>query len=614
MRAIAAAFGLALGVVALGAPSSSALVGPLVALAAAVALGAAAVGGGGALLAWGWPALARGPLAALHALALGAGMQIALAATLVLVGGSGRAWFALAGLLPALGWAARPALAPPRPGPAAWVGLAVLGVVGLPVALGPATDTDELYQHLVLPASLLRGDAPHGWLEPNGSRPLGLPLWMAPALALGGDAAPRVLHLGLAVGLVLGVDALAAARGGRSAAAVAVAVLVGSHTFAWAAPVLGTDLPAAFVALLLLDAAGLGAWALVGLLGGLGAGLKPTVLGPFLGALLVGVGPWRARLGAVALAGLLVAPWPLRNLWHGLHPLFPFAGWPEPLGFMAASRYGAGRSPVDFLLLPWRVCFDADPSGLRFLGRLSPAVFAGVVGGVLALRHPGARRAWAAALPALLLWAAGPHVLRFLLPALPALALAVGASARGPRVAAFVLAAGLAGAAANLGPAVQRTGDRVAVLGGAESTADFAARRLEAASAVAFVRAHLADDARVALLYAWSAAPLGRPTLLGSVEDHIPVRHLLLAHGAGAFDVLRAAGVTHLLVGPARIPARAAPELDAQAHAAAYEAPATTLARLLHDDAVRIFVDGPYAVYRLEPDHPPPLDTAAPLQ
>ena len=608
MRVLAGVLGAALGLVALGAPWSLTAHAPLRAVAAVLAVGAAALGGGGAVLARLWPAVAQGPLGAIHALGLGVVLQIALGGLVFASGAGSPAGFVAAGLLPALGWLARPAWAPLRPGPAAWAGVVGLVGLGLPVALAPATDTDELYQHLVLPAALLRGEAPHGWLEPNGSRPLGLPLWAAPALALGGDAAPRLLHLGLAAALVFGVDAFALARAGRWAAAVAVAVLVGSHTVAWAAPVLGTDLPVAFAALLALDAGVLGAWALVGVLGGLGAALKPTMLGPFLGVLLIGPGGWRPRLGAAALAGLLAAPWPLRNLIHGLHPLFPFAGWPEPLGFMRADRYGAGREAFDFLLLPWRVCFEADPTGLRFLGRLSPGFFAGVLFLVLSLRHAGARAAWRAALPALLLWASGPQLLRFLLPALPAVALAVGASARGPRAAAFVLAAAIAGAPANLGLALRRAGDRVDVVQGVEPAEAFAARTVEGAAAVAFARAHLPDDARVALLFAWSAAPIGRSTRLGSVEDHIPVRHLLATHGDRSFEVLREAGVTHLLVGPPHVPESAKPlpvnDRDFT------DAPTATLDRLLHVDAVRLFAHGPYAVYRLAPDQPAPLDTA----
>ena len=78
-------------------------------------------------------------------------------------------------------------------------------------------------------------------------------------------------------------------------------------------------------------------------------------------------GVWSV-LGA---AGLLL-PWWMRNVVEGLHPLFPYAGWPGDLTFQYLERYGAGRTAMDFLMLPWNAIMTAEVDSYRFMGQLHP--------------------------------------------------------------------------------------------------------------------------------------------------------------------------------------------------------------------------------------------------
>ncbi|MCB9741478.1 MAG: hypothetical protein H6740_02620 [Alphaproteobacteria bacterium] len=48
----------------------------------------------------------------------------------------------------------------------------------------------------------------------------------------------------------------------------------------------------------------------------------------------------------------------------------------------------------------------------------------------------------------------------------------------------------------------------------------------------------------MALLFAWPISPLERPSVLGSVETHVPTRHLLFTRGDDTLRWLQAQGVT----------------------------------------------------------------------
>lgn len=581
------------------------------ALGAVLAWGIAALGAGGAVVARWAPRLLEDGRGLLHASVVGLGLW-GLGGLALASGGwldtTGMA--ALAALLSS-GWLLRPPLRLPRLAPdQGWILLAggIVLVLALPAALAPATDTDELYYHLALPAEMLREHGlVGGLLRPDGNRPMALHLPYAMLLAIGGDSAPRLLHLALSLGLVLATAGLARAQFGPRAGSWAALLLAGSWSFAQEAGLASNNLPAALAVLAALDAARRGEARALALTAGTALAIKYTAGGAIAGVFLIAAMPWRARVltGLAALA--LVSPWWLRNALEGQHPLFPFAGWPSlglvDFAFQFPEKYGAGRDLASMLLLPYNAVMGAETDSFRFLGRLSPALLALLPAALLALRGAEARRLALAAACAGAFWALGPHWLRYLLPGLPLLVLALVAGADSlPRIARIGLGTCfLLGVPANLGPLLERAADRLPAATGRESRDEFLARNLETWPVYAWANTHLPNEARVALLFHWGAALIERPTLLASVEDHIPTRYFLLQHGEDSLRALTRAGATHAIVTRVRFAKRLYPFLDEATFNASFKAPEELLERLLLNEATLVYEHRRTAVYRLSP-------------
>lgn len=585
----------------------------LVAVVSALLGLVAAAGAGGALLQRLGPDLLDDDRGLLHAVTLGLGCWGLLAS---LLAAAGLLQPRLAAALPAVlaaGWLFRPALRLPRPGPLAWMLAALVAVPALLSVLAPAVDTDELYQHLALPAELLRaGGFSGGLLHPDGSRPMLLHAATASMLALGGDSAVRVLHLGVGLVALDGVRAMGRAWLGPRGA-WAPLLLLGSWTVVQPLGVAGSDLPTMLAVTAALDAALRGrAWVLA-LAAGVALGFKYTAAGALVGVFLVARLPWRWRFLAGGLALATVTPWWLRNVLDGLHPLFPFAGWSPAavhagapgaaeMPFQYLEKYGAGRQPLDFLLLPLNAVLTAQPDSFRFLGRLNPLFLALLPTALLALRRPLTRRFALAAAVACLAWAAGPHWLRYLLPALPALALFLAAGApQGPGIGrAALVACGLLGLPANWSPLLVQAADRLPAALGHEPADTFVARHHPPTAAITWANRHLPEDAVVALLYDWSRTLVQRPVLLGSVEDHVPVRHWLLTRGPRALDDLRDAGATHVIVTTTRFLPTTYPFLSDDERQRDLDVPGQLLDELLLRQGTLLYQDGRTRVLRLD--------------
>ncbi len=580
-----------------------------VGLLAALAWGAACLGAGGAAVKRLAPDLLEDGRGVAHAFA--AGVLLWSLGALGLAAAGQLSTGPLIGLGAVLlgGWATRPRLRLPRPGPAVLLAAGLVLVAGLPEALAPPTDTDELYYHLGLPKKMLAaGGLVGGVLDPSGNRPLVVHLPAAALLATGGEAAPRLFHLLLTAGVVVVTGLVGRARLGPPAGAAAALLLVGSWSFTRGGGVLGTDMPAALAVLAALDAGLRGSAVGLAVGAGVALGAKYTAGGAIAGAFLAAAVPWRLRLAAGAGALGLVAPWWARNALSGEHPLFPFAGWPPLLPFQYLDKYGAGRGPVDVLLLPWRAVMSAEITSFRFLGKLTPALLALAPAAAPGwLKAGDARRLAIAALAVAAFWASGPHLLRYLLPGLPVVALAVGAGAvaladagRLGRAALGVVAlAGVAGVPANLGPVARSAGERVAAATGQESRATFLARQIGGWEALVWANGHLPADARVAMVFSWHGYLVDRPVVLGSVEDHIPVRHWLLTHGDDSLAALRAAGVSHVVVGRQRFLRKSYPFVDDADFARLFTDPVELLDERLLLEATLLMEAGGTRVYAL---------------
>jgi len=493
------------------------------------------------------------------------------------------------------------------PGLAVGLALLIVAIPGLIDALAPPIETDELYYHLALPRRMLtEGGLVGGLLQPNGSRPLVLHLPYAALLAIGGE--PRLLHLALALAVVALTGSLGRELGGPKAGGAAALLLVGSWTFTHEAGLAGNNLPAALAGLVALDAALRGRWRALGVAAGVALAIKYTSAGALAGIFLVARLPWRSRLLAGGVALLIVAPWWARNLAEGLHPLFPFAGWPLDLRFVHLEKYGAGRAPLDLLLLPWNAVMTAEIDSFRFLGRLSPAWLAAAPLALwAAARDDTSRRVASAALAGMLLWAAGPHWLRHLLPVLPIAAVAAGLGiARVPALAPAVLVVWVIGLPANLGPVAARAVDRGPAATGSEARAAYLDRTIDGFGVLSWGSVHLPGDARVAQVFAWRGYLMERDTLLGSVEDHVPSRVFVMTHGAGALAQLQALGATHVLTRDMKFLRKTYRFLDDDRFEREYQAPLAAWKDQLKMGATLLIQERQVQLWRLEPLAAPP--------
>ncbi len=592
--ALALAVGVASGSESMGSAADHALRGLVGALTVALSAG----GVGAALLR---------RTDALKAVALGLGvlgttlLPISLLdQPLVLIG---------VGCAGALGWLARPDLRRAETPAHVWALLLPAAILGGLVALAPPVDTDEVYQHLALPRQILAWGVDPGPLQPNAGRPHPLHMVYAVALGLGGTAGPKLLHLGLSLALLHRVEAIARRHAGVSGGLVALLSLLGSYTLLRELGLAYNNLPAALFGLLAVEAAlDDKKWQLAAF-AGLALATKYTAAPVVLGAYLLYWRPRPRALGELALltgaALLWLLPWWANNLFHGQHPLFPYAGW-EAAGrfeFVYTERYGMGRGPLDLLLLPWNATVHAETTNYTFLGRISPLLLLSVPAAIYAAvtRRPMARAFLALSLLGGLGWAVGPHWLRYLLPCLPLLAVTAGLGAAClPRwgVGVMVLA-WLAGLPSNLGPHLATVSQAAPVAMGTEDPEAFRSRALPGYDAAVFVNEHLPQDAVVAVLNAWPLEPLERRFLLGSVEDHVPTRHLLYVDGEESLDRLREAGATHVLAGRVNFIHKSYPFLDAATFREQFEEPEGQLEELLLAEGVVLFESGRYSVWRL---------------
>ncbi len=581
---------------------------------------AGALGSGSLLLNKLAPATLAGAAGPLHAFALGTGAQASLLTALAF---GGRAQFPAFIAVLALGLAplltAQPRLIVKR----AVAGVTRLGPAGLGLgaalllpgaveALAPPTDTDIIYQHLALARRIAEeGSLLGGFDHPDGSRPLPVHLLYAALWGLGGECAPGLWHLGLAAAVLLGVIRLGEARFGGGPAWMGALALLGSWTFLREAGLPYNNLPTALWVLTAVDALlGRNAddpaplrW--MGLSAGLGMAAKYTAAPALAGLALAALYTtprrhWPALAAGGVLALLAVAPWPARNVLSGLHPFFPYAGWPDSSGltFMYAEKYGLGRDGAAFGMLPWNLLMRADTESWAFFGRIS-LVWAALltVGPLHRWRERPVRVLGLVVAAGFGGWALGPHWMRYLLPIAPVAAV-LGATLR-PGIGAWLLL--LVSLPANLLPAWRSAEDRIAVVLGHEKRADFLKRSLPAGEALAWLETEVPAGAPVAQLFSWYGYYVPQPWRLGSVEDHVPTRFWLWSHPESPLGDLYDEGVRYLLVGESpflRSQYRFLSDPEYEREFGSYE---RRLDRALLARATRLMGARGFSVYRIDP-------------
>ncbi len=345
--------------------------------------------------------------------------------------------------------------------------LAFLGPFFL-LAASPLVSWDADVYHLALPRLYLEAEGFRPVeMSVYSNWPLGVQLLFALALLVKDYVLAKLLHFAFGLGVLYAL-AVAARRAGKPVAGwLAGLLFLANPVVTQELRVAYVDLAHAFVFTLCLlfvhralesardGGKGEGGWLLLaGIAGGLLAGIKITGL---VGAVAVGalllprlVASWRGgALGVVARPVLLrfalpclllPLPWLAKAAWATGNPVYPFLGkafpipdWSVELGWRFTnwqSSIGMGREAVDYLLLPIRVILRGGRGYGSFDGQLG-AFWIVALPLALLLVWKGAdgsqrlaRRSLAVSGLFFCAWAASSQQMRFLIPILPAMALA----------------------------------------------------------------------------------------------------------------------------------------------------------------------------------------------
>ena len=340
------------------------------------------------------------------------------------------------------------------------------------LANSPTVSWDASSYHLTLPQLYLEsGGFRPVELNVYSHWPLGTELLFAVALAIHDAAAAKLIHLGFGllvlVTLVAGCRAFVPEEHRALASGLAVLLFLANGVVLFEMSIAYVDLAHAFYftsALLLLLR-----WVelrqtddrpherlgrrrllvLAGVAAGLAAGTKLSglagvVLLLAVAALAVARGKQPRQdtgtlaVGFVGVALALWALWPVRSFLATGNPVYPalfgLFGGPDWNGELAARlaewqhSIGMGRSPLDYLLLPWRVAMEGGRGYSSFDGTSTPLWLLAFPAALWRARHDAfVRRCLAAGGLYFGFWALTSQQMRLLIPAFPPLALAAAA-------------------------------------------------------------------------------------------------------------------------------------------------------------------------------------------
>jgi hypothetical protein len=493
-----------------------------------------------------------------------------------------------------------------RAGGCAALGLIVTGQgFALLAALAPPTAKDTLLYHFALPkAYVVAGRALEVPYNIADYYPLGVEMHAVWAMLLGAPFGSRVSEAAagatlflFAPLLVMVVYGWARGEGADRAWAVAAALMIAWIPTAYdVAASAYVDLALAAYTALAVRAFGRWwaslesrhlLWIIIGIGGALSIKLSaaflilPLALLGLLRVLGTGAdasGPRPAPaaaaslVGALALGVALAAPWYARNWIRTGSPVFPFylgiwpaeaAGWDlerSRLYETLFSLYGDTRSVLDYLWAPLRLAVAAQPD--------QPAYYDGVLGIAFVLALPLLVWAlWKRRLDTSLglaitlsvclfvFWLFSSQQLRYLLPALPGLAVATAVAGTGWGGAGGRASRWLLLAAAALGLPVVLAWfvalDPVRVVLGGEARDDYLRRRLDYYRYYEVVNRELPPTAKVWLIdMRRDTYHLDRPYFSDFIfEDYTLTRYVRAAGGPEEILArVQVDGITHLLV------------------------------------------------------------------
>jgi hypothetical protein len=458
--------------------------------------------------------------------------------------------------------------------------LVVLLVLTLFQALTPPWDYDSLLYHLQGPRLFLQAgriqNLPENWLT---SYPLTVQMLFLLGLRFESDSFAKVINLAYGVLLSLMTYALARRYLDRTHAFVAITVLIGIPI----GPIWGSlaYIDMAWATSILLGIYAVMRWRddrrrrwliIAGLGLGLAAGTKYFALGT---AAIIGLWiisndvrrGWKILLTDALtygiVAGLIAAPWYVKSwLWTG-SPLYPivFAGTDRiaqqaRLWTAYMNDYGAGRSVIDYLLLPLNLYTHYYRFG-TFLGNIEipsplylllvlypwtprPKVLKGLIGITFL---------------SFVVWAFGAQQTRFLLPLFPLFSILVsvvlvdgiGRFQRRWRTISIGLVAGLLAVTLFYSLLFFVSVEPYKVVGGVLSKDDFLRRVTTDYAALDYIQTDLPRDARVLML--WDGRGYYCDERCLPDVDHSRWTYLVATHPTvdAVAAELRRIGVTHLL-------------------------------------------------------------------
>ncbi|MFB3917641.1 MAG: hypothetical protein ACE14M_12980 [Terriglobales bacterium] len=270
---------------------------------------------------------------------------------------------------------------------------------------------------------------------------------------------------------------------------------------------------------------------------------------------------------ALLIAVVVASPWYLSTWARTGSPVFPFymnvfhgsaPGWDQQRSLLDQTlnvRYGGyPKSALDYAAVPFRLSLTAQPDWPKdFDGVLGIAFLFGVPLLLLAWRRLRTEAKIAAALAGsyFLVWTFSSEQLRYLLPILPALAIAIvaAATALNGRMRWLVAAAAVPGMIVILAWLLQQ--DPLVVVVGSESRQHYLERSLSYFPMYEAVNSQLPPDARVWLInMRRDTYYLERPYFADfRFEDYTLVQMVRASGNLEQLrDHVRAAGITHVLV------------------------------------------------------------------
>jgi len=313
-------------------------------------------------------------------------------------------------------------------------------------ALTPPWDYDALLYHLQGPRLFLDmgkiAPLPENWLT---YYPFTIEMIYTLALSLGSDVTTKLIHLSFAFLLVLVTYSLGQKVAEKTGGWLASMILATIPIFPiWTASA-GIDMAWALFEVISLYA--LLYWrengcnrclVLAGILSGLAAGTKYLSLGGILvSGLWILIQSRKSNLRTLLSNGfiygitatIICSPWYLKNLFWTGNPIYPFfftkngpllervAQW---IDYM--HNFGAGRSVVDYLVLPANIYINYESFG-TFMGsiELPSLIFPIIIVYPWLKKHRLINGIFLFAFLRFILWALGSQQTRFLLPIFPLL-------------------------------------------------------------------------------------------------------------------------------------------------------------------------------------------------